>query len=290
VALTARGGTGARPQDTGALRAFAHLRSEGGRGITAELVTLVANPVVYALILLTIALRARRRREPRLAATAAFILLGAAASNEVLRRVLGDPIYAYHRPGASISATSWPSGTATAGLAVAACMVLMAQRENGRRTAVTAGLIAVGSGYSVLLLGYHLPTDVLGGLLLSGAWSILGVALLRGAETRWPSPSRGGSSRRQGPAPLTGGPVAALTAATVTAAVLVVGTTELAGTGPRSAGVDGWALATPAAITVIVVIVLTVVLRLGVWETAPVSSPASDSYQDHADARRRGTS
>lgn len=289
MALTARGGTGARPQDTGALRAFAHLRSEGRLGIPAELVTLVANPVVYALILLTIALRARRRREPRLAATAAFILLGAAASNEVLRRVLGDPIFAYHRPGASISATSWPSGTATAGLAVAACMVLMAQRENGRRTAVTAGLIAVGSGYSVLLLGYHLPTDVLGGLLLSGAWSILGVAALRGAETRWPSPSRGGHSRRQGQ-PFTGGPVAALTAATVTAAVLVVGATELAGTSSRSAGVDGWALATPAAITVIVVGVLTVVLRLGVWETAPVSSPDSDSYQDHADARRRGTS
>jgi hypothetical protein len=40
--------------------------------------------------------------------------------------------------------------------------------------------------YSVLLIGWHYPSDVLGGVLVAGAWAGLVIAALREAEHRWP--------------------------------------------------------------------------------------------------------
>ena len=59
------------------------------------------------------------------------------------------------------------------------------------------GVLAVA--YSILVLGSHHPTDVVGGMLMAAAWTAAGVAGLDAAERRWPSgrPAPGfGASRR----------------------------------------------------------------------------------------------
>ena len=47
-------------------------------------------------------------------------------------------------------------------------------------------------GYAVLVLGWHFPSDVLGGFLMAGMWTAFAVAVLRVVERR-PAESRADS-------------------------------------------------------------------------------------------------
>jgi membrane-associated phospholipid phosphatase len=50
--------------------------------------------------------------------------------------------------------------------------------------AVLGALFAAGVGFSLLLLAWHLPSDVVGGYLVGTLWIALAVAGLRAAEAR----------------------------------------------------------------------------------------------------------
>ena len=77
---------------------------------------------------------------------------------------------------------------------VALCGVLVAPRRLRPLVALLGTGLAVGVSYSILVLGWHFPSDVLGGFLVAGAWVSLAVAGLWAAEARAPSPSA--TSRR----------------------------------------------------------------------------------------------
>jgi peptidoglycan/LPS O-acetylase OafA/YrhL len=60
-------------------------------------------------------------------------------------------------------------------------------------------LAVLATAYSILIVGSHYPTDVVGGMLMAAAWTAAGVAALEAAERRRPSgrPVPGfGASRR----------------------------------------------------------------------------------------------
>lgn len=69
---------------------------------------------------------------------------------------------------------SFPSGHATASMALALCIVVLLWRTKWRTAtiAVMATYVAV-IGFSRLYLGVHFPTDILGGWLLSLGWASL---------------------------------------------------------------------------------------------------------------------
>ena len=46
---------------------------------------------------------------------------------------------------------------------------------------------AVEVGLSLLILAWHMPSDVLGGYLVAVLWMAVAIACLRAAERRWPS-------------------------------------------------------------------------------------------------------
>ena len=87
-----------------------------------------------------------------------------------------------------IDATSWPSGHSTAAMTLALCAVLVAPPALRAATALLGGAFAVGVGYAVLVLGWHFPSDVLGGFLVAGLWTSLAVAVLHRVEA--PEPAR----------------------------------------------------------------------------------------------------
>jgi membrane-associated phospholipid phosphatase len=144
--------------------------------------------ILWGVVLLAIALR---RRRPRVALAVGLVLGLAPLTAETLKPLLAHP-HAWVG-GDWVTAASWPSGHATAATALAMCAVLVAPRRLRPTVAALGVVFAACVGFSLLVLAWHLPSDVLGGYLVGTLWAALAVAGLRAAEAR--SRSRGPGSR-----------------------------------------------------------------------------------------------
>jgi membrane-associated phospholipid phosphatase len=137
---------------------------------------------VFALVLVAIALL---RHRPRIALAVVAILAGANVTTQILKpalahtRTVGDSV-------AHVAAASWPSGHATASLSLALCAVLVAPARLRPAVASAGGAFSIAVTFSLLALGWHFPSDVIGGYLIVGTWTALVVACVYGAEARWP--------------------------------------------------------------------------------------------------------
>ena len=118
----------------------------------------------------------------RLVAAVGAIFVGANVTTQLLKLLTEAP-----RAPSWIAEASWPSGHVTAAASLALCVVLIAPSAL-RRSAAAAGSVGVlAVAYSILVLGSHHPSDVLGGMLVAGAWTGLTVTAMELAEQRWPS-------------------------------------------------------------------------------------------------------
>ncbi len=103
-------------------------------------------------------------------------------SAETLKPLLAHP---HARIGVSeITAASWPSGHATAATALVLCAILVAPRRLRALVAALGAIFAAAVGVSLLILAWHLPSDVLGGYFLGALWMALALAGLRTADAR----------------------------------------------------------------------------------------------------------
>jgi membrane-associated phospholipid phosphatase len=135
----------------------------------------------WALILVGIALV---RKRFRLALAIVLVLPLAPLSAEVLKPLLAHP-HAYAGLK-DINPASWPSGHATAAMTLALCAVLVAPYALQPLVAVLGGAFVVGVGASLLILAWHMPSDVFGGYLLAGLWVSLALTILRATDPRRP--------------------------------------------------------------------------------------------------------
>ena len=107
---------------------------------------------------------------------------------ETLKPLLAHP---HARVGdVHIGPASWPSGHSTAALALVLCAVLVTPARLRPVVAAVGGVFAVAVGCSLLILAWHMPSDVLGGYVVATLWMALAVAALRLAERRWPTRQR----------------------------------------------------------------------------------------------------
>jgi membrane-associated phospholipid phosphatase len=136
---------------------------------------LAAVPVAVALI----------RRRPWLAAVIALIMLGANETTQLLKPVLSSPRL-ITEPAAVVTG-ALPSGHATAAMSLALCAVIAAPARVRPLVAATMAAFAIAVCYSILELGWHYPSDVLGGFLVATAWTLVGVAALWTVQARRPS-------------------------------------------------------------------------------------------------------
>jgi membrane-associated phospholipid phosphatase len=138
-------------------------------------VFLAALPVLVAFL----------RGRPRVAITLAVILLCANETTELLKPLLGgprDPV-----TGFAIDDASWPSGHATAAMSLCLCWVIAVPARLRPAVAALMAAFAIAVSYSFLELGWHYPSDVLGGFLIATVWTLLGIAALALYEQRRPS-------------------------------------------------------------------------------------------------------
>jgi membrane-associated phospholipid phosphatase len=134
---------------------------------------------LWAVLLIALALV---RGRPRVGLAVACVMGLAPLTAETLKPLLAHPHaqvgYTYVDPA------SWPSGHATAAVALVLCAVLVAPMWLRPAVAALGGVFAVAVGCSLLILAWHMPSDVLGGYLVASLWMALAVAGLRAADRR----------------------------------------------------------------------------------------------------------
>jgi membrane-associated phospholipid phosphatase len=154
----------------------------------ASAVANVADPVPYGVLGLLLVGIALARGRIRTAAAAAAVLLGAAATTDYVLK----PLFAAHRVAQElghrqVADVSFPSGHATASMALALCAILVVSPGIRPYVAALGAAFAVAVSFAFLTQAWHYPSDVLGGYLVAAAWMGAAVAGLRWADARWPA-------------------------------------------------------------------------------------------------------
>jgi membrane-associated phospholipid phosphatase len=178
--------------DAVALNDFTQLGRPRTDRLASDLLGLL-DPVLYTLWALLLVAVALLRRRPRVALAVAIVLTVAPLSAELLKPLLAHP---HARVGYQwIGAASWPSGHATAAMTLVLCALLVAPHRLRPTVAVLGSAFAAAVGFSLLILAWHMPSDVLGGYLLAALCGSLALAALRALEARRPSAVAPGPSR-----------------------------------------------------------------------------------------------
>jgi membrane-associated phospholipid phosphatase len=154
--------------------ALDHPRLDGvARSLTALLDPLPF--IAYGAALVGVALACRR---PWIALAVVAIMSLAPLTSETLKPLLAHS-HAEIPLGSYVPPASWPSGHATAALALALCTVLVAPHRLRVAVALIGAVFAIAIGCSQLILARHMPSDVVGGYLVAMFWASLAVAALR---------------------------------------------------------------------------------------------------------------
>ena len=76
-------------------------------------------------------------------------------------------------------------------MSLALCLVLVVPASRRPVVGAAAGLVVVAVVFSILLLNWHYPSDVVGGFFVAAAWGLAALAALGPARVAETSPQRG---------------------------------------------------------------------------------------------------
>jgi membrane-associated phospholipid phosphatase len=128
-----------------------------------------------------------RRRE---AIAAIVVVLGANLTAQILKVVLAHPRIQPILGTEQVNAAAFPSGHATSAMSMAVAALLVVPPRWRTPTAVAGAVLVFGVSFSVLVLRWHFPSDVLGGILVATGYGFAALATLRYLAAR-PSDRRG---------------------------------------------------------------------------------------------------
>lgn len=171
----------ARRADVSILQGFAGLERPDVDRVT-NFIAQLCSPRPYVVLAVIPVLMALLRRRPQVAVMIALVLLCANETTQLLKPLLvapRDPV-----PWSPIGQATWPSGHATASMTLALCVVIAAPARRRPFVAAAMAAFAIAVCYSFLELGWHYPSDVLGGFLVAATWVLLGIAGLTIYEAR----------------------------------------------------------------------------------------------------------
>lgn len=125
------------------------------------------------------------RRTLRAACAAGIVLVGANLTTLLLKHLLAEPRSVSLVVGASaVPYPRWPSGHTTAAMAFVIALTLVTPARLRPVVTGTGAVFAAAVGCSLLALGSHYPSDVLGGFLVAACWFFPGLVVLRSGEER----------------------------------------------------------------------------------------------------------
>jgi membrane-associated phospholipid phosphatase len=155
-----------------------------GLGVFTSRIARLCDEGPYVLIGLAIVAVALLRGRVARAGAVAVLLVVTGLTTQTLKSTLGHP-----RAGdiLGVDMGSWPSGHSTAAMTLALCAVLVAPRALRGVVAVLGAAFALAVGLGVLVMEWHLATDVAGGYLVAMGWMLVAVAALRVVERPAPA-------------------------------------------------------------------------------------------------------
>ena len=131
----------------------------------------------YIFIAAIPVLIALARGRPLVAVPIATVLIGANVTTQLVKPCSLTP--AFHGLGGVLpSASSWPSGHATAAMSLALASVLAAPSRLRPLVAALGAIFAAAVSYALLTLRWHYASDVFGGFLVAGVWALLAAGFL----------------------------------------------------------------------------------------------------------------
>ncbi len=137
-------------------------------------------PPFYAAWGIVLVVLALRRRLPWVALAVVVVMPLAPLCAELLKPLLA---HSHDQLGPKyITNASWPSGHATAALTLSWCALLVSPPASRRLVATLGAAFSVAVGVALLVLAWHMPSDVVGGYLLATLWAALAFAALRAFE------------------------------------------------------------------------------------------------------------
>lgn len=175
----------ARWADGWAVEGFINLQRPWLNDI-ASFVAKLANPGPYALWTVALVAVALYRRRPRHALAVVALIGGANLATQVLKVLLAHPRHHDFLGATQLAAKAFPSGHATASMALAFAAVLVAPVTWRPAVAVAGGVFTLGVSESIMLLAWHFPSDIAGGYVVATSSALITLAGLRAAEARWP--------------------------------------------------------------------------------------------------------
>jgi membrane-associated phospholipid phosphatase len=150
----------------------------------AEAIASLADPLPFVVFAAALCVTALLRRSPGRALAAGLALAGATITTQALKTLLAAPRPVPGPGEAPLADTAWPSGHATAAMALALCLVLVCPARWRPIAAAVGGAFGVAVAYSLQVDGWHYASDVIGGFLVAAGWFALAIALLRAGEAR----------------------------------------------------------------------------------------------------------
>jgi membrane-associated phospholipid phosphatase len=138
--------------------------------------------IIWGIALMAIAFA---RGRARVALAVAAIMGLAPLTTETLKPLMAHPHVGLY--GVQIGPASWPSGHSTAALTLAFAVLFVTPARLRALVAGIGALYAAAVGCFLLILAWHMPSDVIGGYLVATLWAALALAALRAAELRWPT-------------------------------------------------------------------------------------------------------
>jgi membrane-associated phospholipid phosphatase len=175
----------ARRVDASALQGFLGL--QGGRvSPITEAIGTLGNAAPVAIMAMLLAIVAFARGRPRVSLLVLLLVAATSVSSQALKALLAYPRYGAGFGGAHIYPAAFPSGHATASMTLAIALVLVVSPRLRPAAALVGAALAVAVSFSVVSLGWHFPSDVIGGFLLATGWTLVLLAGLRAADARYP--------------------------------------------------------------------------------------------------------
>jgi membrane-associated phospholipid phosphatase len=169
---------GAQSLDATALYGFNTLES-GMLGVPVLVFAWLGGvlPLVLAMVgLYYLAARWDRRRE---ATAAIVVVLAANLTTQVLKVALAHPRIQPILGANQVDAASFPSGHATSTMSMAVAALIVVPPHWRALTAAAGAALVFAVSFSVLVLAWHFPSDVLGGILVATGYGFAALAVLR---------------------------------------------------------------------------------------------------------------
>ena len=161
----------------------------------ARLVAHLADPLSLLLMLAVACGIALRRGRPLDAIAATAVVAGANLTTQILKVALAHPRYQAALGYSQPTAAAFPSGHVTAAASIAIAFAFVVPRDLRAIVAVLGACFVAAVGCSVMILAWHFPSDVLGGVLVASGWGFAVLALRRVAEGGGAAPPAQVSSR-----------------------------------------------------------------------------------------------